>query len=944
MTHYKDTLNLPETGFPMKADLAKRELEILALWENKHIYQQLRAVGKTRPKFIVHDGPPYANGAIHIGHALNKILKDIVLKSKTLAGFDAPYVPGWDCHGLPIELNVEKKLGGKIKEITPRAFRALCREYARGQIEEQRASFKRLGVLGDWDHPYRTMDSGFEADVIRALATMISQGHLHRGSKPVHWCVACGSALAEAEVEYQEKKSFAMYVSFKVFSPRQIAECVGLTKTYPVYIPIWTTTSWTLPANQAVALNASAEYAWVEILEPVPHALLVAAPLVEEVMTHLQIAEYQVVAQGQGALFEHIIVEHPFLNKTVPVILGDHVTLDAGTGAVHTAPAHGHEDYLVGERYGLSMENSVDDRGYYKTGTPFFAGESVYGVHEKIVKCLVEKNALLAHEAIQHSYPHCWRHKKPLIFRATPQWFISMDQSQLRTQMLSAIRLVHWMPEWAKARMTSMVTQRPDWCISRQRMWGTPIPLFIHRETGETHPDTLAIMRKVADQVETQGIDVWDALSVEDFLPPDQASQYVKITDTLDVWFDSGVTHVAVLGRRPELQVDRQKGEKILYLEGSDQYRGWFLSSLTTAVAMHEGPPYDIVLSHGFTVDGKGHKMSKSLGNVIAPEKIWNSMGADVLRLWVASCNFQEEASISDEILQRMAELYRRIRNTVRFLIANLHDFTPEVHQLPVEKLLPLDQWAIARAARVDQWIQQAYETFTFHKVVHELQRFCINDMGSFYLDIIKDRQYVMKKDSLGRRATQTAMYSILEALVRWIAPILSFTAEEIWHYLPWKKEDSVFLAVFDQVFSLSSEQRAYDEAPLWSSLMEVRVQVNRALERARQEGVIGSGLAAEVVLYCSPDLHALLSVIGDELRFVLITSGATCYPLSEAPANALVTDLPELKLEVRACLYEKCPRCWHRCKEVGTSPDSQEICQRCVENVSGHGEVRRYI
>ncbi|HVV67777.1 MAG TPA: isoleucine--tRNA ligase [Gammaproteobacteria bacterium] len=951
MTDYKNTLNLPKTDFPMKADLAKREPQVLEFWEQQQIYSKLRAQRSQHKKFILHDGPPYANGRIHIGHALNKTLKDIVLKSKSLAGYDTPYVPGWDCHGLPIELNVEKMLEKSGQKATPREFRKACRDYAQGQMEIQRDEFKRLGVFGDWSHPYLTMDFSFEADVIRSLAQIIKNGHMVRGSKPVHWCVVCGSALAEAEVEYRDKNSLAIDVRFEVVDPAQFLARFNrkYVPFHPVSVVIWTTTPWTLPANQAVALNTNIEYALIEYVplseahqaqqngDPTQKAyLVVAASLVDSVMQRCGITNYHVVASSLGEALEGLKLQHPFLPRQVPIILGDHVTVDAGTGAVHTAPAHGQEDYVVSSRYGLALENPVDDKGCFVAGTPFFAGEHVYKVNEHVVEVLQEHGKLLHLEKINHSYPHCWRHKTPLIFRATPQWFISMERKGLRGHALAAIDRVKWSPDWAQARIADMVVQRPDWCISRQRLWGTPLTLFVHRQTDELHPETPALMEKVAALVERDGIDAWHDLAVETLLG-EEAADYRKVSDSLDVWFDSGVTHACVLAKRPELTWPAD-----MYLEGSDQFRGWFQSSLLTATAMRGEAPYRIALSHGFTIDVEGQKMSKSLGNVILPEKVWSSLGADILRLWVASTDYRAEATISDEILQRVAEVYRRIRNTARFLLSNLFDFNPLQHALPFTELLALDRWAIDRVRRLQLEVRQAYDLFQFHQVSQKLQQFCTVDMGSFYLDIIKDRQYTAKTESRARRSAQTAMYYILESLVRALAPIVSFTAEEIWQNMPWKAQESVFLATWDEKLPALAVDEPFGAA-YWQQLMQVREQVNRELEKARVVGSIGSGLAAEVDLYCEPKLYDALAKIGDELRFVLITSGARIHPASSREEGAVVTAISELWIKVSASAYEKCERCWHRRADVGSDSQHPGLCARCVENVVGVGELREF-
>ncbi|MFT3741846.1 MAG: isoleucine--tRNA ligase [Gammaproteobacteria bacterium] len=936
-TDYKATLNLPRTDFPMRADLAKREPQMLAFWQDQAIYEKLRQRGAGRTKFILHDGPPYANGQIHIGHTLNKTLKDIVVKSKTLAGFDAPFVPGWDCHGLPIELNVEKKLDQRKQQVTPAEFRLLCRQYAQEQMQLQSESFQRLGVFGDWQHPYLTMDFSFEANVIRALAKMIAQGHLHRGSKPVHWCVLCGSALAEAEVEYRDKSSLAIDVRFPIKDVAALLQKFHLDpKAFDkAGVVIWTTTPWTLSANQAVALHPDIDYVLVACQRPDAQEdiLLVAERLVEALMTRGGISDYKILARCKGEALEGLILQHPFLHKEVPVVTGIHVTVDTGTGAVHTAPAHGLEDYFVAEQYRLPVDCPVNDKGYYISNTPFFAGQHVFKVNDQVVALLQERHALLSAETIVHSYPHCWRHKTPLIFRATPQWFISLVNGGLREMTLNGIQNVQWSPEWGKARMADMLHQRPDWCISRQRLWGSPITLFVHKETQALHPNTLELMEQVAQLVEKDGVEAWYSLDPATLLKH-EADQYQKVTDVLDVWFDSGVTHYGVLQQRPELQWPAD-----LYLEGSDQYRGWFQSSLLTGVGMEGTAPYRMILSHGFIIDLAGQKMSKSIGNVILPEKVWNTLGADILRLWVASTDYRAEATISDEILQRVAETYRRIRNTARFLLSNLFDFDPAQHQVPFDELIALDRWAIDKTRRIQQDIQTAYDKFQFHVVNQKLQQFCSLDMGSFYLDIIKDRQYTTATHSHARRSAQTAMYHVLEALVRWLAPILSFTAEEIWQHMAWRSEASVFLTTYnDALPKLTAEEPL--NATTWEQIIHVREQVNRELEKARQAEMIGSGLAAEVSLYCEPDLYALLTQLGDELRFVLITSSAQVYPAAQRAEDAVTTEIPGLWVKVAASSYEKCVRCWHRRPEV--SADA-ELCARCIENVQGQGEQRRY-
>ncbi len=937
--NYKETLNLPKTGFPMKANLANREPNMLKRWEEIDLYQQMREQGKERPKFILHDGPPYANGDIHIGHAVNKILKDMILKARSQMGFDTPYVPGWDCHGLPIELNVEKKWGKPGRKLDARAFRQKAREYAARQVDGQRKDFKRLGVLGDWENPYLTMDHVVEADIIRSLGKIIENGHLHKGEKPVHWCSDCGSALAEAEVEYEDKTSPAIDVRFAVvdeedFLSRFSPESAGQG---PLSLVIWTTTPWTLPANQAVALHPDFEYVLLQVdTDGNSERLLLAEALHEAVVERAALGEVTVLGRCSGVLLEGVQLHHPFYARQVPVILGDHVTLEAGTGAVHTAPGHGQEDYVVGMRYDLPVDNPVGPNGCFLEHTEIFAGEHVFKANDHVLEVLKEHGALLCVEKIRHSYPHCWRHKTPIIFRATPQWFISMDQASLRRDALAAIRHVEWVPDWGQARIEGMVENRPDWCISRQRTWGVPIPLFIDKESGNPHPETARLIEEVAQRVERSGIDGWFSLEPEELLGAD-AERYQKVGDTLDVWFDSGVTHHSVLAQRAELSYPAD-----LYLEGSDQHRGWFQSALLTSVAMSGEAPYKEVLTHGFTVDKDGKKMSKSLGNVIAPQKVIQELGADIIRLWVASTDYRGEMTVSEEILRRMADAYRRIRNTARFLLSNLNGFDPATDLLPAEEMLSLDRWAVAHTAALQQEIVEAYEQHQFHLVFQKVHNFCSVEMGAFYLDIIKDRQYTTQSESRARRSTQSAMHHIIEAMVRWLAPITSFTADEIWSFIPGERSESVFLETFYQGLSPIDSDDPFGMDG-WAEIVAVRTEVARALEQLRKEGAIGSGLDAEVDLYCDTNLFSLLGRLEDELRFVLITSYARVHPTEASPADATETAVDGLRLTAKPSGHGKCVRCWHHRQDVGSHDEHPELCGRCVDNVVGDGEQRHY-
>ena len=938
---YKKTLNLPNTAFPMKGNLAQREPERLKKWNEADLYNKIRQEFAGRPKFVLHDGPPYANGEIHIGHAVNKVLKDIIVKSKSLSGFDAPYVPGWDCHGLPIELQVEKKIGKAGVKVSPAVFRKACREYAGKQVNIQKEAFIRLGILGDWDHPYLTMDFAFEADIVRSLGKISQNGHIAKGAKPVHWCTDCGSALAEAEVEYEDKHSPAVDVRFQVVDEDGfLSRCHHVPEhegSGPLSVVIWTTTPWTLPANQGVALNPDLEYAVVQCeKDGNKERLVVAEGLLKDAMLRYDIENYHVIAYCKGSELEHQLLQHPFYDRQVPIILGDHVTTEAGTGAVHTAPGHGQDDYVVGLKYGLPVDNPVGNDGVFLPNTEIFAGEHVFNANAHVLEVLEQQGKLLHHVAILHSYPHCWRHKTPIIFRATPQWFISMDKNKLREQALSEVKRVVWIPEWGQARIESMIEGRPDWCISRQRTWGVPITFFVHKETGELHPRTAELIEQVALRIEQQGIEAWFELEAAELLG-DEAEHYEKMTDTLDVWFDSGVTHACVLEKREQLHFPAD-----LYLEGSDQHRGWFQSSLLASVAMNEVAPYKAVLTHGFTVDADGKKMSKSKGNVVAPQSVMKNLGADVLRLWVAGTDYRGEMSVSDEILNRTSDGYRRLRNTARFLLSNLDDFDPAQHAVEDKDLLALDRWVVDRAFTLQEEVKAAYETYQFQHIYQKVHHFCVIDLGGFYLDIIKDRQYTAKADGLARRSAQTAMYHVLEALTRWLAPIISYTADEIWQYLPGKRSESVFLETWYQGLVQLDEDSALNRE-FWQKVMAVRAAVGKELEKSRAKGDIGSSLNAEIELYCNAEFFDDLNRLSDELRFIFITSNASVMVEGKAPEDAIQTEIDGVKLRVIVSEHEKCVRCWHQRPDVGTTAEHPELCGRCVENVAGDGERRQY-
>ncbi|MBY0577691.1 MAG: isoleucine--tRNA ligase [Burkholderiales bacterium] len=918
MTDYKTTLNLPDTLFPMRGDLSKREPAMLDAWNKKCLYRKIRETCRGRPKFILHDGPPYANGDIHTGHAVNKILKDIIVKSKTLAGFDAPYVPGWDCHGLPIELMVEKKIGKE--EIEPGKFRQLCREYAATQVESQKADFIRLGVLGDWENPYLTMNFETEADIVRSLGRILENGHVYKGQKPVNWCIDCGSALAEAEVEYEDKTSPAIDVSFEVEDKAALNAAFGLHLPLEaeVFAVIWTTTPWTLPANEAVCIHPEYDYALVDT----PKGLLIlAGELVQSCLDRYGV-EGAILATCKGARLEKTVLHHPFQERIVPIILGTHVTLEAGTGLVHTAPAHGVDDYLVGLEYRLLVENPVGGNGRFFDSVPLVGGLSVWKANAVLIEALENSGHLLKHEAIRHSYPHCWRHKSPIIFRATPQWFIGMDSGDesLREIASRAVEHTEFFPAWGRARLEGMIAKRPDWCISRQRNWGVPIPFFVHRETGELHPNTPELLELVAQRIEGAGIEAWFGLDPAE-LGVD--ASYEKMRDTLDVWFDSGTTHFSVLRRREDLAYPAD-----LYLEGSDQHRGWFQSSLLSGCAIDARAPYRTLLTHGFVVDAQGHKMSKSKGNVVSPQKVMGSLGADILRLWVASTDYSGELTISDEILKRVTESYRRIRNTVRFLLANLADFDFQRDALPLEKWLEIDRYALALSASLQRELTGHYEKYEFHVIAQRLHHFCSEDLGGFYLDILKDRLYTSGGNSSARRSAQNALYHVLQSLIRLLAPILSFTSEEAWEFFTGSGEESVFFHIWHEFPEVADSAHLLSK---WEKLREYRGEAQKHLEDARQSNLIGSSLAAEIEIRASGEKFALLDSLADDLRFVLVTSKTTLVQSDEE------------KILVSASPHEKCERCWHYREDVGIDPAHPAICGRCVSNLYGEGEARTH-
>ncbi|TDO97177.1 isoleucine--tRNA ligase [Marinomonas balearica] len=939
MSDYKPTLNLPNTGFPMRGDLAKREPAMLKRWQDMDLYNKVREVSAGRKPFILHDGPPYANGSIHIGHAVNKILKDIIVKSKTVSGYDAPYIPGWDCHGLPIEHKVEQMIGKAGDKVSFKEFRAKCREYAYSQIEEQKKDFIRLGIQGDWENPYLTMNFETEANIVRALGKIAENGHLVKGFKPVYWSVVGGSALAEAEVEYQDKTSLSLDVRY---APQDqaafLANFSEVEGEGDVSVVIWTTTPWTLPASQAVSVHPEFSYALVEVdMGQGTERLVLAEDMVQGIMQRYGQESYRIVGRAFGKDLNGSVLNHPFVKRDIPMILGEHVTTEAGTGCVHTAPDHGVDDFNVGRANGLGTINLVQDNGVYSEAAGEFAGMHVYKVDGAILDALNANQALVFESKIFHSYPHCWRTKTPLIFRATPQWFVSMDEKGLLDSAKDAVKGVKWTPSWGQNRMEGMLNNSPDWCVSRQRTWGVPIALFIDKETQELHPETPRLIEEVAKRIEKEGIDAWFELDAAELLGAD-AEKYSKVTDTLDVWFDSGVTHYSVIDQREELSFPAD-----LYLEGSDQHRGWFQSSLKTSIAIRGVPPYKGVLTHGFTVDGDGRKMSKSLGNVVSPQKVMSTLGADIIRLWVSATDYTGEMTVSDEILKRVADSYRRIRNTARFMLANLNGFNPATDMVESDKMIALDRWIVDRAAQLQKEIGEAYDEYQFHTVNQKIQNFCSVDLGGFYLDVIKDRQYTTQPDSLARRSAQTALYHIVEAFTRWISPILSFTADEIWQSLPGEHGESVFLETwYEGLTELTGEEEFGRE--FWKQVLEAKVATNKVLEAARNDGKIKASLSAEITLFCDDNLKSLLDKLGEELRFVLIASDVKVQPLSEATENAVESELEGLKVAVVISSSEKCVRCWHHREEVGKHEAHPELCDRCVSNLpEGEGEQRLY-
>ena len=920
---YKNTLNLPKTDLPMKAGLPNKEPEILSFWDSINLYNLIREENAKKDKFILHDGPPYANGDIHLGHSVNKILKDIVIKTKTLQGFDAPYVPGWDCHGLPIELNVEKKFGRDSDTVKDKSkFISACREYALSQIENQKKDFMRLGVLGDWENSYKSLDSSFEADTVRSLGRIVTNGHLQKGEKPVHFCYDCKSALAEAEVEYEDKVSKSIDVGFKVKEDSLTKLSAAFSKEIDsCSFVIWTTTPWTIPANAAVSIGPELKYT---LCSSKFGNLILASDLIDQCSERWD-EDLEKISEAKGSDIKDVVLEHPYLKRDSILVHGDHVTTETGTGCVHTAPAHGVDDHNICKKFNIETIHALDGNGFFNAEYEGLAGLPAIKADNIVIDILNDSGALINAEDFHHSYPYCWRHKTPLIFASTPQWFISMDKSGLLEGSIQAVKDVEWEPSWGYERIKSMLEGRPDWCISRQRSWGVPIPLIINKKTGEIHPKQNLLFNEIADRIDEQGLEAWDKANLEDLI--DDHDEYIKATDTLDVWFDSGSTHFCVL--------DKLYGKDLiadLYLEGSDQHRGWFQSSLLTGIAINGKAPYKAVLTHGFVVDENGRKQSKSLGNVVSPQKVCNNLGADILRLWVASTDFRSEMVATDEIMKQVADQYRRIRNTFRFMMGNLNDFNDDSKNINQNDLVEIDKWIISAAIKLDEEVKNLNDSYAYHHVVQKIHNFCVHELGGIYLDIIKDRMYVTKSDSHARNSAQFALFEVADILIRLISPILVFTAEEIWqsHDLFKKQSKSVFLCPKKSLNKIESSISDDD----WKVIFAVKDSVNQNIEKARADSVIKGSLDAKIRISCSSEIYGALKKIDNELKFVFIASEVELIEDSNTKLSIDITNYDQ----------KKCIRCWNKCESVGSHENDPEICSRCHTNVYGDGEVRKFV
>ncbi|AYN24938.1 isoleucine--tRNA ligase [Buchnera aphidicola] len=938
MSDYKSTLNLPKTQFSMRANLSQKEPEILKNWYENNLYQLIRQKKEGKKIFFLHDGPPYANGNIHIGHAVNKILKDIIIKSKNMSGFDAPYIPSWDCHGLPIEQKVEEQMGLKSKNVITSIFQKKCRKYAEKQIKKQKKDFIRLGVIGDWENPHLTMDFKNEANIIKTLSKIIEKKYLYKESKPIHWCLKCHSSLSDAEIEHFHKESDSIFVAMKNKNSKIFKKTLNpnISNEKDIYLPIWTTTPWTLPSSQAITVHPLFEY---QLVETDKYNLIIAKELVKNVMKILKINNWNILISFKGKDLEGEKFLHPFLeNTSLPIILGEHVTLDSGTGAVHTAPDHGPDDYIVSQKYKIKTINLVDFKGNYENNVhPKLNGINIFKANKIIIDLLIKENCLLHHEILKHSYPHCWRHKTPVIFRATEQWFIKIDRKKLRYKTLEEIKKVSWIPKWGGSRIKEMIKKRPDWCISRQRKWGVPMCLFINKKTGDIHPENNLLMKKIIKKVELEGIEAWWKIDLKEILG-EAHSMYYQMFDILDVWFESGNTHSLIKYKNKKYS----KNCADMFLEGSDQHRGWFMSSLIISMLTKNQSPYSEVLTHGFVVDKNGQKMSKSIGNTISPNEIIKTLGGDILRLWVASSNYSHDISISNEILKRSSDIYRRIRNTARFMLASIHDFNPKTNTILKKNMVLLDRWAISQTKKIQEEIIEFYKQYNFHAIIKRLMYFCSIEMGSFYLDIIKDRQYTLKKNSQERRSCQTAIYYIINALVRWIAPILSFTADEIWNHLPEKNAEYVFTEEwFNKLFDLDENDLFSYE--FWNNLIEMKNEINKFLEEEIKNKNIKNSLEASLILYVTPEIKEKLNILGEELKFIFLTSKVQIKLYDIAPKNSKKSEkISNFKVFLKKIKGKKCPRCWHY--NIYIKKNDDEICTRCVLNTKGKGEKRIFI
>jgi isoleucyl-tRNA synthetase len=940
MDDYKKTLNLPKTKFSMRGNLSEKEPKILKNWHKDNLYKLIREKKEEKKIFFLHDGPPYANGNIHIGHAVNKILKDIIIKSKNISGFDAPYIPSWDCHGLPIEQKVEEVINFNHEKISTSEFQKKCRIYAEDQVKKQKKDFIRLGIIGDWENAHLTMDFKNEANIIRTLSKIIKKKYLYQDFKPIHWCLECSSSLSEAEIEYSEKTSDSIIFGLKCTKNSFIEKLFNFKKSHKkeTYLLVWTTTPWTLPSSQAISIHPDFEY---ELIETEKYSFIIAKKLVKKILSILNIKKWTVIYSIEGKNLEYIKFLHPFLkNINLPVILGKHVNLESGTGAVHTAPDHGSDDYIICQKYNIKTSNLVDVKGNYISNIhPQLDGMNVLKSNPIIMSLLTKNNALFHHESLVHSYPHCWRHKCPIIYKATAQWFISIDQKKLRDKSLEEIKKVSWIPRWGESRIKEMIKKRPDWCISRQRKWGVPMSILIHKKTGKIHPENFFLMEKIAKKVEKEGIQAWWNIDLKEILDKEY-KLYKKVLDIVDVWFESGNTHTSIKYKNKKYT----KNNADMYLEGSDQHRGWFMSSLIISTLINKKAPYSEVLTHGFVVDGKGQKMSKSIGNTISPNNIVNTLGADVLRLWVASSNYSNDISISNEILKSSSDIYRRIRNTARFMLANISDFDPTKNIISKNNMVFLDKWAIGQTKIVQEEIIKCYKNYNFHGVVQRLMYFCSIEMGSFYLDIIKDRQYTLKKNSRERHSCQTAIYYIINALVRWIAPILSFTADEIWNYLPEKNSKYVFMEEwFDKLFYLDQDDLLNHQ--FWDEIIKIKNEVNKFLEEEIKNKNINNSLETCITLYVSSKLLSKLTILGEEIKFIFLTSDTKIKLYDEAPSNSKKSKIiPYLKISLKKIKGKKCLRCWHYFILTQSHVHDNNICNRCILNTIGNGEKRIFI